>query len=339
MLSKIDWTGRTWELTDGCTRKDEECTNCYAENLVATRLKHRHPGIATFSAETGAHWTGEFQIRLDKLREWETWKHKRGPELVFVNSRSDLFHEKCPPDFILQVWEQFALAGQRGHTFQVVTKRPEVAAEVLPWVYREMRRGVDSPLPNVWLLTSVGRAESMRTRGRALAECPAAVRGFSMEPLLEDVSGELAYLLTYWPRKFHWGISGGESARPYNKARPSHPEWHYKILKTLWRAGIPYFFKQWGCWVPISKPLPPYSPAIGLELAQDEAFLNIAGGSVAEGGDVWRMRNGPIKNDPKTLFGMQYHQFPTAKVAGYDEDWNTLYPKRYGQRLPVMEHA
>lgn len=47
----------------------------------------------------------------------------RRPRRIFVCAHGDLFHESVPDEWIDQVFAVMALAG--GHTFQVLTKRPE----------------------------------------------------------------------------------------------------------------------------------------------------------------------------------------------------------------------
>jgi len=44
-----------------------------------------------------------------------------------------------------------------------------------------------------------------------------------------------------------WCIIGGESGP---KARPMHPDWARSIRDQCQAAGVPFFFKQWGEWVP-----------------------------------------------------------------------------------------
>jgi protein gp37 len=50
--------------------------------------------------------------------------------VVFVNSMSDLFHEAIPDEYIAEVFATMALAQQ--HTFQILTKRPDRMADLLP---------------------------------------------------------------------------------------------------------------------------------------------------------------------------------------------------------------
>ncbi len=64
----------------------------------------------------------------------------------------------------------------------------------------------------------------------------AAIKFLSIEPLLEDL-GDIN--LT----DIAWAIVGGESGAG---ARPMKPDWVIRIRKQCQRAGVPFFFKQWG---------------------------------------------------------------------------------------------
>jgi protein gp37 len=65
---------------------------------------------------------------------------------------------------------------------------------------------------------------------------PAAVRFLSLEPLLGPLPGlDL--------RGIDWVIVGGESGP---RARPMDQAWATDIRDQCRRAGVPFFFKQWG---------------------------------------------------------------------------------------------
>jgi protein gp37 len=112
------------------------------------------------------------------------------------------------------------------HTFQVLTKRPERAAELAP----------DLPWPdNVWMGTSVENADYLH-RIRSLVQIPAKIRFLSLEPLL----GPLSKL----PLKgIHWVIVGGESGP---QARSMQSKWVFQIQNQCIQNHVPFFFKQWG---------------------------------------------------------------------------------------------
>lgn len=48
----------------------------------------------------------------------------------------------------------------------------------------------------------------------------------------------------------HWVIVGGESGPG---ARPMHPDWARSLRDQCQAAGVPFLFKQWGEWKPISQ--------------------------------------------------------------------------------------
>src|SRR5262249_54044684 len=91
-------------------------------------------------------------------------------------------------------------------------------------------------LPHIWWGVSVEDRAHGLVRIRHLQEAPAAVRFLSIEPLLEDL-GEFSL------EGIHWVIVGGESGPG---ARPMKMEWVLAIRDRCQRAGVPFFFKQWG---------------------------------------------------------------------------------------------
>jgi protein gp37 len=210
--SEIEWTDMTWNPVTGCTKISQGCKHCYAERM-ARRL--RAMGVARYR--------DGFTVRLHPgaLDEPDRWP---GSRRVFVNSMSDLFHRDVPLDFIERVFE--VVARNPRHTFQVLTKR---AGRVV-----QLARRLDWPA-NLWLGTSV---EHARTAARIdqLRRVPASVRFLSLEPLL----GPLDDLDLYG---IHWVIVGGESGPG---ARAMEPAWVESILAQCRRAGVPFFFKQWG---------------------------------------------------------------------------------------------
>jgi len=50
------------------------------------------------------------------------------PKRIFVNSMSDLFHEKVPKEFVIEVFKVIKKAKQ--HQFQVLTKRSDRLAKL-----------------------------------------------------------------------------------------------------------------------------------------------------------------------------------------------------------------
>lgn len=152
---------------------------------------------------------------------------RRKPTIYFVNSMSDLFHRDIPDKFLDEV---FAVIDQTPqHTYQILTKR----ADRLPEYFSSRR----CP-PNVWLGVSVEDRAYGVPRIDDLRRVKAQVRFLSIEPLLEDLG---AFDLS----GIHWVIVGGESG---HRARPMEEAWVENIKRQADRAGVAFFFKQWGGW-------------------------------------------------------------------------------------------
>jgi protein gp37 len=166
-------------------------------------------------------------------------RHWRKPAVVFVNSMSDLFHERIPFDFLQRVFATMEATPQ--HTYQVLTKRATHLTRVAP--------GLAWP-PNVWMGVTVENQAAVRTRARRLLEVPAAVRFLSVEPLIESV---VLDSVLYQPRDgcasphsaIHWVIAGGESGP---RARRCELDWLRDVRDQCRLAGVPYFLKQLGGW-------------------------------------------------------------------------------------------
>jgi len=210
--SAIEWTESTWNPVTGCDKISPGCKYCYAE-VMARRLK----GMGQVNYRNGF----ELTLQPQAIERPLVWKK---PQVIFVNSMSDLFHKDVPLEFIQRVFAVMARASW--HTFQVLTKRGErleAVAGSLPWP------------PNVWMGVSVERHDYVH-RIKHLRRVPAFVRFLSLEPLLGplpelDLSG------------IHWVIVGGESGQ---RARPMEPAWAIDIRDQCRTWGVPFFFKQWG---------------------------------------------------------------------------------------------
>jgi protein gp37 len=210
--SSIEWTDATWNPVTGCTKVSQGCRNCYA-----LRWAERFRGVQGHPFEQG------FDLKLwpERLDLPLTWK---APRRIFVNSMSDLFHEKVPVDFVRRVFDTMRRA--RRHQFQILTKRSARLAQ--------LSSSIAWP-DNVWMGVSVEDAR-VTFRIRDLQGVPARVRFLSLEPLI----GPLPDLDL---KGIHWVIVGGESGP---RARPMHPRWVREIRAQCRRQAVPFFFKQWG---------------------------------------------------------------------------------------------
>lgn len=203
----IEWTDRTWNPTTGCDKVSPGCTHCYAEAITKRFPKNFPDG---------------FNLTLHPKRLEEP-KHWRKPTRIFVNSMSDLFHEKVPVEFLKEVFE--VIRETPWHMYQILTKRPERLIELAPQL--EWHK-------NIWMGVSVENQNYVH-RIDYLRQIPATVRFLSCEPLL----GSLQLNLT----DIHWVIVGGESG---SKHRPMQVEWAQNIREQCQTANVAFFFKQVG---------------------------------------------------------------------------------------------
>lgn len=274
----IEWADATWNPIVGCSIVSPGCTHCYAMRFAHARLarnpKTPHYAGATHAVNGNAVWTGKVAPAPDHvLSQPLRWKR---PRRIFVNSMGDLFHEDVPGAWIDDVYR--VMQGAPQHTFLILTKRAQrmrdyhvkLCAEVNAQATRAAVGLPDFPLPNVWLGVSCEDQARADERVPLLLDTPAAVRFVSAEPLLGpiDLSGIMSPpSWVYQPLKGHrfdpmdasagerkeqtarldWVIAGGESGKG---ARPMHPDWARAIRDQCARAGVPFFFKQWGEFAP-----------------------------------------------------------------------------------------
>ena len=210
--SSIEWTESTWNPLTGCTKISPGCKNCYAE-----RMSKRLKAMRQEKYANGFNLTQHPKVLKDPL----SWKK---PQVIFVNSMSDLFHKDVPLSFIKEVFSVMKEA--HWHQFQVLTKRAERLAELsaeFEWT------------DNIWMGVSVEN-EDYKFRIDHLRTTGAKTKFLSLEPLLGPIPD---MNLT----GIDWAIVGGESGP---KSRPIKEEWVLDIRDQCLISEVPFFFKQWG---------------------------------------------------------------------------------------------
>lgn len=253
-------------------------TDCTCDDCEHERKNERQPfyGFAYFRIigdRREPHWTGKVALIESKLLEPLSWRkkalrfaqeHGRKPR-VFVNSMSDLFHERLPDEAIDRVFAVMALCP--GIDFLVLTKRADRMAgwlesrlarktegnmqRTLPGCYivRPLLAGLygtpyqnlnwrdgERPLPNVWLGVSVEDQKRADERIPHLLRTSDAVRFLSVEPILEEIRGINL-------EGIDWVICGGESGA---NARPFDLAWARSLRDQCRAAGVAFFMKQAG---------------------------------------------------------------------------------------------
>lgn len=212
--TKIEWTQASWNPTIGCDKVSSGCKNCYAE-AMAKRLQ----------AIGNPDYKDGFAFKMLPQRLDEPKRNKK-PTLYFVNSMSDLFHQKMDFGFLERIMQ--VIADTPHHQYQILTKRPHTMKEYFS------KREIP---PNVWLGTTV-ESSKVKSRIDLIRDLNASVKWLSCEPLISDL-GELDL------RGIDWVIAGGESGA---NARAMKEEWVLNIKRQCEAQNVAFFFKQWGAW-------------------------------------------------------------------------------------------
>lgn len=214
----IAWTDHTFNPWMGCQKVSDGCKNCYAETLVKTRMGLDLWGANSRRQVTKAPW--------ENVEKWNDSASALGVQRrVFCASLCDIFEDHPTANATRpRVWD--VISRNTSLVFQVLTKRPENIARMLPCDWGEGWK-------NVWLGTTI---EDMRVAGRAdhLRGVPAVVRFVSYEPALGplddlDLSG------------IGWVIYGGESGPGH---RAEDKDWARTMRDRCRDLGVAFFHKQ-----------------------------------------------------------------------------------------------
>lgn len=204
----IEWTEQTWNPITGCTKVSAGCKNCYAEVIANRFWKDRK------FTDVQIHWD-----------RFESPSKVKKPTMFFVNSMSDLFHEKVSYEVLIRLFAAMMTTPQ--HTYQILTKRPERAVKYFEWWGQELTS-------NIWIGISVEDQSSADIRKEYLQKIPGKIRFVSYEPALAEVNW-VGYEF------INWIICGGESGA---KKRPCNLEWFRKTRDWAKKNNIAFFMKQ-----------------------------------------------------------------------------------------------
>jgi protein gp37 len=272
--TKIEWCDATLNLWWGCTKVSDGCKFCYAERLADHRHKKGNWGPGGTRKEVKS-WRSTLGT-ISKRARTEKRRLK-----VFVSSMSDIFEgpetmggvESENWATVTRLRENLLMAIKENMhmDFLILTKRPENIMKHWPHL-QHWKDAAGPTMPwhsNVWFGTSVEDQKTADERIPHLLQVPAAVRFLSCEPLLgpvelddlvieDDGDSELHLDCLsndvqieddedFGGATIHWVIAGGESGP---NARPMHPDWAESLRDQCQAAGVPFFFKQWGEYLP-----------------------------------------------------------------------------------------
>lgn len=218
MRKPHEWWDRTWNPITGCTRVSAGCANCYAH------VMHGRFGTVTHHEW---HTFGELEFHTDRLKQPQGW---RKPQVVFVGSMTDMFHEQVRDDWFLETINVMQDVPQ--HTYVILTKRPERIDHMV----RLLGDGFFPP-SNWYIGVSVEDQQSANVRIPALIDGWPGPKIVSYEPALGPIN------LGPWLDILDGVLAGAETGP---KARAAVCDWFRRMCYQCAYPPrpTPFFLKQ-----------------------------------------------------------------------------------------------
>jgi protein gp37 len=308
--TKIEWADATFNPWIGCTRVGPGCDNCYAAVSTPSRSMSIKWGAGEPRHHTSASNWAQPLVWERKAQDFQAEHGRR--QRVFCASLADVFDNEVPPSW-------------RAELFALIASTPNLDWMLLTKRIGNVAKMIEAPgmqkcgLPgNVWLgATVVNQEEADRDIPKLLA-VPARVRFLSIEPMLGPIFltnlhvglGTPLHNLGVLPpshdhidglrflRGIDWVICGGESGPG---ARPIHPDWARSLRDQCAAAGVPFLFKQWGCWAPGS--------SFADRIPSGEC-CDFDGSLKGDDERVWKVKK---QEAGRLLDGREHNDFPTPK--------------------------
>jgi protein gp37 len=345
--TSIEWATHTFNPWSGCHKVSPACTNCYAANAMpsARRFAEWGPNEARVPASE-SYWRQP--LSWDRKAAAAGERHR-----VFCASMADVFEDRRDLDewrwrllalIALTPNLDWLLLTKRPDHMAAVLNDPATYQKVLnaATAWRTTTRGgtarfnelihigISDPARgwrNLWAGTTVEDQEHADERIPELLKVPARVRFLSMEPLLGPVDLRSHLHATACPmhpsdgtkyasfgcpgcNRIHWVIAGGESGR---RARPSHPDWFRSLRDQCAAAGVPFFFKQHGEWLPFydrDRDDPDWADIP--DEVDGVQRINLAGGRGFHGDRVVYLRKVGKAAAGRLLDGVEHNAFPVT---------------------------
>jgi len=230
--TKINWCDYTWNPITGCTKIMSGCKNCYAESIAKRFWGERKFTDVQFHPE---------RLNDPKLRS-------KKPMRIFVNSMSDLFHEKISFKIIENIYDLFfdRWICYPDITFMILTKRIKRALEFYDWMHDKNR---NTAFDNVWFGYSASTQRDLNVGIDYLQKIDAKVRWLSLEPLVEPINilsilrGDIKTQRhdQFFISKIKWVVVGSESG---TRRRNFDNKWAESLIAQCKEVGVPIWIKQ-----------------------------------------------------------------------------------------------
>ncbi|MFQ5631444.1 MAG: DUF5131 family protein, partial [bacterium] len=152
----IEWThvpgyrGETLNISTGCNKISPGCKNCYAAHDWARLSSFPNTVYAGRKFE-------DFQVHTDRFQKPREWQK---PRSIFVNSMSDIFHEKMSESHLY--WFFNIMLEVDRHVYMILTKRHERMQRVITkmcddfYLYRLP--------PHIWIGVSIENQQMGQAR-------------------------------------------------------------------------------------------------------------------------------------------------------------------------------
>ncbi|MFH2077059.1 MAG: DUF5131 family protein [Pseudomonadota bacterium] len=230
---------KPWSLVDGCTPCSPGCEHCWAAAMEDRFRKNKLTDLIT------GKFFGAIMAHPDRL---SVPQKRRKPTVYAV--WNDLFHEAVPDIFIKEVIDVIQDCPQ--HIFLVLTKRPKRMVHY----FNTGDPAWPSQFPvNAWSGLTVCNQQEADEKIPVFLQVPGK-KFLSIEPCLGGIK--------LFGDDYDWTengrdckkscinsvILGGETGPG---ARPMHPDWVRSVRDQCQSAGVPFFFKQWGEWLPVGE--------------------------------------------------------------------------------------
>lgn len=219
----ISWCHHTFNTHWGCEKISPACDNCYAESTS------KRYGFKIWGQDSERRFFGD-KHWSDPLK-WNALAHKAGVRRrVFCSSMADVMEDREDLHSVRSRLYEL-IKGTPHLDWLLLTKRPENFTRFLPSSWLAYRGEMPT---NIWGMTTVESAAYLR-RIDHLNAIPFAVRGLSIEPMLEAFSVGSAL------KKIQWVIVGTESG---NGCRPMQLAWARGLRNECRQNSVAFFAKQ-----------------------------------------------------------------------------------------------
>lgn len=297
----IEWTHHTFNPWRGCTKVSDGCKFCYAE-----KMSHRNPTVLGEWGNQGKRVIAA-ESYWKQPESWDRAAQKAGEQrTVFCSSMADPFEDR--EDLLDARRDLFRIVERcRNLLWLFLTKRPQNALRLIEQATGRHADAWLADCHHVWVGASVENQEAANERIPHLLSIPAAMRFLSCEPLLGplDISHWLgdnySAMFGGFDLGIRWVIVGGESGP---NARPMHPNWVRSLRDQCHEVKVPFFFKQWGEWLPWEHLTGEHYTAQNTEMA------------TMRGDNLEEMESVRLLADPQTRSSLLYVENVGKKKAG-----------------------